>query len=773
MNPETSLEAIASRSETPGVISIPPAYYGEEPLDQNSLKEYWHTLMKRRWTIISIVLVVLVTVTIGTLKQRPVYQAKVVMQIDRENQNILSFKDFAGLEGGEDSYLETTYRNLQGRNLVREVVRKLQLDQHLEFNPPPTTLPFFSNDQPEVKSSATVDELADPHLHQVVEKFLSQLTISPIRRSRLVEIAFESYDPALAARIINTLAASYIADNLQVKFDATQIASELISQQLVGLKAKLEKSEEDLQRYAKENQILQVDEKQNISSQKLKQFQEEYVKAEAELFQRQSVYSQQVNNGDLSSVTGMMDNKLYQDLSTRLADLRREYSDLSTTFTPEYPKLKRLKSQIDELERSQQKERSLLARKITDDYRAAESRVKLLKEAVAVQGKEFNDIAEKSIQYNILKREVDTNRQIYEGLLQRLKEAGVSAGMKASNIRVVDQAEVPVKPIRPRVLLNLALALTLGLGLGIGMALFQESLDNTLKSSEDVQRFLHLPSLGIIPAADSARKTGKGYGYGVGLRKAAVVSGPGIGQLHPELIGANGNWALLEAYRSLRASILLSTSDRALRTMLVTSAQPGEGKTTTAVNLGVILAQLGSRVLIVDADMRKPRVAELLQVPKPPAGQGLSTCLTGQFSLDECAMPTAIPNVFILPCGPIPPNPPELLSSKAMRQLLVDAREKFDFVLLDSPPILAVSDGRILASVTDGVILVAHGGKTPRELVNGAKVHLFQANAHVVGVALNQVDLSATGYGRYSGAYYKAYGENTATPDNQKPQQSA
>ena len=772
MNPETSLEAIASRSETPSVISIPPAYYGEESVEGNPFKDYWQTLMKRRWTIISILLVVLVTVAIGTLKQRPVYQAKVVMQIDRENQNILSFKDFAGLEGGEDSYLETTYRNLQGRGLVREVVRKLQLDQLPEFNEPGLSLPFFSDDQPKNKPNVTVDELADPHLHRVVERFLTQLTISPVRRSRLVEIAFESYDPALAARVINTLAASYIADNLQVKFDATQIASELISQQLGGLKAKLEKSEEDLQRYAKENQILQVDEKQNISGQKLKQFQEEYVKAEAELFQKQSVYNQQIASGDLSSVTGMMDNKLYQDLSTRLADLRREYSELSTTFTPEYPKLKRLKSQIDELERSQQKERSLLARKITDDYKAAESRVKLLKEAVTGQGKEFNDIAEKSIQYNILKREVDTNRQIYEGLLQRLKEAGVSAGMKASNIRVVDQAEVPPKPIKPRVVLNLALGLFLGLGLGVGMAFFQEYLDNTLKSPEDVQRYLHLPSLGIIPAADSA-KAGKGYGYGIGLRKAATPSGPVTGQLHLELIGSNGNWALLEAYRSLRASILLSTSDRALRTMLVTSAQPGEGKTTTVVNLGITLAQLGSRVLIIDADMRKPRVAELLHVPKPPGGQGLSTCLTAQFRLEECAFPTAIPNVFIVPCGPIPPNPPELLSSKAMRQLLVDAREKFDFVLLDSPPILMVSDGRILASVADGVILVAHGGKTPRELVNDAKMHLFQANAHVVGVALNQVDLSATGYGRYSGAYYKAYGENTAAPDNQKPQQSA
>jgi capsular exopolysaccharide synthesis family protein len=415
-----------------------------------------------------------------------------------------------------------------------------------------------------------------------------------------------------------------------------------------------------------------------------------------------------------------------------------------------------------------QKERGLLARKITDEYRAAVNRMKLMKDSVAAQSKEFNNIAEKSIQYNILKREVDTNRQLYEGLLQRLKEAGVSAGMKASNIRVVDQAEVPTKPTKPRVLLNLALGLVLGLGLGTGLAFFQESLDNTLKSPEDVQRYLQLPSLGVIPSALAKNGKGHGYGYGSGKKVAVATMLPAesSAKFSSELIAASTNWSLIEAYRSLRVSILLSTSDR-LRTMLVTSAQPGEGKTTTVVNLGITLAQLGSRVLVIDADMRKPRVGELLRVEAN--GRGLSTCLTGQHSLDDSVSATLIPNVFVLPCGPVPPNPPELLSSKAMRQLLSDAKDKFDFVLLDSPPLLMVSDGRVLASQADGVILVAQGGSTSREAVNHAKAHLLQVNANVVGVTLNNLDLSASGYGKYyyQGAYSKAYGHS---PDDAERQ---
>jgi capsular exopolysaccharide synthesis family protein len=502
--------------------------------------------------------------------------------------------------------------------------------------------------------------------------------------------------------------------------------------------------------------------------------QEEATRAQADRIQKESLYNQ-VRSGDFSSVPGILENRVYQDLSVKLADLNREHSDLSATFTPEYPRVKRLKGQIDELERLLDKERAAFARRVTDDYRAAANRERLLQQAVGQQTKEFNQIAERSIQYNILQREVQTNKQLYEGLLTRLKEAGVSAGLRASNVRVVDPAEVPKKPAKPRTLLNLTTALVVGLLLGVGIAFLQEYLDNTLKTPDDVQKYLRLPALGVIPAASTnGRKKlayGYGYGYGYGTRRslpkpAAQPEEKEKTKLHPELITVERDAPLSEAYRSLRTSVLLSTSGRPPRSMLVTSGQPGEGKTTTVVNLAIALAQLGSQVLVVDSDMRRPRVGSLLKLA--PSSAGLSTYLTGQFTADEVIATTQIPNLFAIPCGPVPPNPAELLYSEPMRNLLVESQKRFEYVLLDSPPVLHVSDSRILATQVEAVILVAHGGVTPRENVSRAKQSLLQVNANVIGIALNNVDFNAVGYDYYY-RYYRRYGYGYSPVDTQGP----
>lgn len=607
------------------------------------------------------------------------------------------------------------------------------------------------------------DQELDPKYDTLIRNFQSRLTVAPVRRSRLVEVSFDSYEPVLSSRVVNALVANFIEQNLEAKWDATQKASDWLSQQLVGLKAKLEKSEEDLQRYAKDNSILFLDEKQIMSTEKLKQLQEEDTRAQADLIQKESLYSQ-VRAGDLSSVPGILENKLYQDLSVKLTDLRREYSELTAIFTPEYPRVKRLKNQIDEIERALQRERGAFAGRVADDYRAAANRKRLLDQAVTQQTREFNQIAEKSIQYNILKREAETNKQLYEGLLQRLKEASVSAGLRASNIRVVDEGEVPIYPAKPRVLLNLAFSMLLGLAMGVGIAFFQEYLDNTLKTPEDVQRFLRLSALGVIPAANVngrdrlLRGYGYGSGYGSATRKSlpeASDSGEASKKLHPELIGADGNAPLTEAYRSLRTSVLLSTSGRPPRILLVTSGQPGEGKTTTAVNLAIALVQLGGPVLVVDSDMRRPRIDKLLKLPSSPAG--LSTYLTGQFSLEDVLTPTPVANLYAIPCGPVPPNPAELLSSQLMQQLLEQTSQKFQYVVLDSPPVLHVSDPRILAAQVEAVILVVHAAVTPREAVQHAREHLVQVNGNVIGIVLNNVDFSSVGYDYYY-RYYRGYG---------------
>lgn len=794
MSEPTSIEKVsASPPAVPATVNVPAYPVAVEETDALPLLEYWRIILKRRWTIVSILLLVFVTGAIWTLKQPRVYRAKAVLQIDRENQNIVTFGDLVNLES-DDLYLETAYKVLQSRTLARLVIDKLQLDKVPEFAGAPKTA-NSAGSAPALSSSPVRDEARlDPQYDRVVSSFLVRLTVNPIRRSRLVEVSFDSYDPGLAARVANTLASNYIDQNLEAKWQATQKASELISQQLVGLRAKLEKSEEELQRYAKENSILLIDEKQSMVAEKLKQIQEEYTKAEADRFQKESVYNL-VRSGDLTAVPGMQESQAYQQLSVKLTDLKREYSDLSPTFTAEWPKVKKLKSQIDEYEQALERERVALARRVTNDYQAAVNRAKLLQEAVAAQTKEFNDIGEKSIQYNINKREVDTNRQLFEGLTQRLKEAGVSAGMQASNIRVVDQAEVPLNPYRPRILVNFAIALVVGLALGLGLAFFQEYLDDTLKTPEEVERYLHLPTLGIIPAIGSrgagrlgyGYRYGYGYGYGYGHRSRKQLPETAASKqseitAHSGLIGAKGTAPLAEAYRSLRTSILLSTAERPPRLLLVTSSQMGEGKTTTVVNLGITLAQLGSRTLVIDSDMRKPRLAQLLQMKK--SGVGLSTYLAGHSSLDETVFSTEIPNLYAVPCGPIPPNPAELVSSDRMRQLLEEVRKTFDYVLLDSPPVMHVADARILGAQTEAVVLIVQGGATPRELVDRAKLQLLQVNANVIGVALNNVDFSSAGYDyyyryyrsrRYSYGYgygYGSYGsgsdEEAATGDASK-----
>jgi polysaccharide biosynthesis transport protein len=782
MSEPVSLQRVPpSPPEVPGTITVPAYSVEQEGGAGLPVVEYWRILRKRRWTVVSILLLVVVTVMIGTLKQRPVYRSKAVLQIDRENQNVFSFKEVFELDTSNDDFLETAYKILASRTLAYRVIRKLHLENSPDFAvTPPQGSPgwmsrIWRRNPPGGAMAGTGDEQADPKYKDAIDSFLSRLRINPVRRSRLVEITFDSYDPAESAMVVNTLAASYIDENLEAKWDATQKASEWLSQQLVGLKAKLEKSDEDLQRYAKENSILFLDEKQSMGSQKLKQLQEESTRAQADLIQKESLYNQ-VKGGDFSSVPGILENKMYQDLSLKLADLRREYSDLTATFTPEYPRVKRLSSQINETESLLQREQRAFAQRVTDDYRVAANRKRLLDQAVAAQTKEFNQIAEKSIQYNILKRESDTNRQLYEGLLSRVKEASVSAGIRASNIRVVDKGEMPTSPAEPRVALNLALALLFGFGIGVGMAFFQEYLDNTLKTPDDVQRYLRLPALGVIPAADSngRGKLPYGYGYGYSSRKSLPVTQPATAtnavSLNPDLIGTNGNGQMSEAYRSLRTSVLLSTSGSPPRVILITSGQPGEGKTTTAVNLAIALVQLGGRVVVIDSDMRRPRVASLLKIPPTPSG--LSTCLTGQSKVDSVLVETMIPNLYAIPCGPVPPNPAELLSSSSMQHLLAELKERFDYVVMDSPPVLHVSDARILAREVGAVILVAHGGKTPRDFVSHAKENLLHANANVIGVVLNNVDFRAVGYDYYY-RYYRGYGYGYGYDEASKDANSA
>jgi len=743
--------------------------------ESTSLLSYWHMLRKRRWTVVTVLTVLFTVVLVGTLRETPIYRSGALLEIEKENPNILSVQELFQLETVSDTYLETQYKILQSDTLARQVIVQLRLDLLPEFN---SRAKRASTGAGELAGQISApDPLA---VERALSVFQDRLTVEPVKLSRLVAIRFESRDPQLAARIVNALAEADIDENLRVRWDATQRASEWLTQQLDDLKGRLEKSEDALQAYAQANGLLYLQDdkgtQENIVDERLRQLQEELTRAQADRYEKESLY-RLVQAGQIDSLPGVADNKLIEDLTEQLADVEKQKAQLETTFTADYPKVRELQNQEDKINAIIARERQRAADQLTNDYQAAVRRENLVEQAFSEQQRDADQIAARSVQYNILKREVDTNRQLYEGLLERLKETGVSAGLKASNIRVVDEAVAPRKPARPNIPLNLALAFVLGLGLGVGGAFLQEHLDNSLKSSEDIERYLGLPSLGLIPSVESLNGHRRGV-YGLPEHGVAAAAGNGA---RGNGNGGNGNganghsrvaanalksWyriaggieppaALAEAFRGLRTSVMLSSANQPPRTLLVSSPRPSEGKTTVSVNLAISLAQLNQRVLLIDCDMRRPSIRKALDLAN---GMGLVSYLTGQKDWRAAVMPSGVENLDALVCGPVPPNPAELLSSDRMRAVIEEARGEYRFVIVDSPPLLNVSDARILATLVDGVILVVKGGVTPRELAQRAQSYAEDVGANLIGVVLNNLDIrSGDDYYRYY--RYDYYGD--------------
>jgi polysaccharide biosynthesis transport protein len=719
------------------------------------LLEYWRVIQKRRVTILTTLFVVFAFALFATLKEKPVYKARALIEIQKENPDIPSLQELFQVESISDTYLETQYRILKSENLARRVITQLRLDQVAEFGPPPQA---GSGIQPQEAASPQVFAVpgntpSNPDTYtEVLKKFQDRLDVEPLKRSRLVEVTFESNDANRAAQVVNTLASNYMQQNLEARWEASQMASEWLAQQLLEMKGKLEKSEDELQQYARQNGLmfLETDKgtTENIVAQRLRELQEGLTKAQADRYEKESFY-RLVQQGDFASLPGVFDDKLMQDLTERLAELERERSKLTATFNADYPRVKEIQSQIDASQAVLDGERERAAKRITNDYRATVEREQMFQTAYDEQQKQVNDVAEKSVQYNILKREVDTNKQLYVGLLEKLKETGVSTTLKATNIRVVDRAYPPKKPDRPRILLNLSLAFVLGLSLGIGVAFLQEHLDNTFKTAEDVERLLQLPALASVPAVESSNNQRSMHSLYARARVLVGDTHRANGDPHWNRIEGNGqNAALTEAFHGLRTSVLLSTPKHPPKSLLVTSAQAGEGKTTVAANLAVSLAQLSGPVLLIDADLRRPSLHNFFGITN---SSGLVNFLTGDPDWRTLVCHVAPIGLDVLFCGPVPPNPADLLSSEYMRTLIRDASKEYKFLILDSPPLLTLADSRILATLVDGVILVIGGGITPREAVHRAYLSAIDAGSHVLGATINFADANS---GYYSAGYY-------------------
>lgn len=735
----------------------------DPPDSTERLRESWRAIRKRQRGVVCIIGVVFAAIAIWTFQQRPMYEAKGMLEIEEESPNIVTVQELFQIENPDDDYLGTQYKILQSDTLARQVIKELHLDQREEFNPRENAGKAAVFGRRKKKGQEFLTNAA--HEQHVLRRFEDRLTVEPIQRSRLVRVSFDSEDPQLAAKVVNTLAKVYIQENARMHLDAAQKASVWLTGQLNDAKLKLEKSENELQGYANANGLLYLQksdgETENIVDQRLREVQDELSRAEADRYQREALF-RLAEAGDYGALPGVFDNKVLQDLLDRLADLERQQAALAPEFKADYPKMKDIKSQIEQTERFLQQQRQQAERHIADEYFAAVHREDLVNRAFRAEQKNANAVAQKSVQYNILKRDVDTNKQIYDGLLQHSKEAGVSSALSSSNLRVIDAAVPPASPAKPRIGLNLAFGLLLGAMSGAMLALVQERVDNTLKSAEDVEQSLRIPVLGIIPLKELGKQSKASVRHFLAFKRSATTGLMKLSQSGGRWLSVDARFEdggeIREAFRALRTSVLLSGAGRPPRSIAVTSAEIGEGKTTVCCNLASLLASIGKRVLVIDADIRNAQVQDFFGLD---GSAGLANYLAGEEEWRSLVQVSKVKGVDCLICGPELPNPGEFLSSERMVALMRGAMDQYDFVLVDSPPLLNLADGRIVATVVEGTILVVRGGSTSRECARQAQACAANVGARVIGVVLNGIHAGHLVHGGFS----KRALRNDKTPD--------
>ena len=701
----------------------------DAPDSYSYIRTYWLIFLKRLWTIVAATVVLTTLAAIRSFRTEPVYEATARVEVEAETPEIQSLNDlYRGIPGyTDDVFLQTQVNVLKSENLAWQTVQQLGMGGKAEFG--------GGGERPQADSQTAAQ-------NGLIQAFRGHLRVQLMRDSRMIEVTYDSTDPQLAARAANALVNNYSEYSFHQKYDATRQASGWMEGQLDELKAKVEKSQQAMVDYERQNVIVNIGDKQSVVEQRLGALSADLTTAQSERMQKESLYD--LVNSDPSQAALTTQDGVLQGLDGKYAELREAYVDAVGQYGPNFPKVKRLRDQLDEVQSIMERERKRLVLRIRNDYMAALGRERLLSAAVAQEKTEVGKLNQLLIEHNILKREFDTNQQLYESLLQRLKDATVSAGLRATNIHLVDSALVPAAPVRPRIMYNIAVGLLVGLVLGVTLAFIQESLDTSVKSAEELERLIAAPALAVIPLARASwRRMGGDKSHS---KNGSVES---IVLRHPTS-------TLAESYRTLRTAILLSSAPRPPQAVLVTSAQPREGKTSTSLNLALGLAQRGVPVVIVDADLRRPGISRALALSEN--GAGLSTLLSGAHRLDEVLRQIeAVPNLWVLPAGPEAPNPADLFSSPTMENLMQELRSRFQHLVLDTAPLLLVTDATILSRLVDGVVLVVESGVTARRALVRAHKILESAGGRILGSVLNKWDERDEGYYSGYGTYYYAY----------------
>ena len=715
-----------------------PVAYGEQPkeylADESAavFLKYIGLFLKYRTLVAIICAGFLVMGLVITFLMPRIYTAMSTVQIDREAAKVVRVQDGMGENANDPQFYATQYELLKSRALAERVVSSLSLADNKDFvNAGGGVLGRLEQMLFAQRSDSEPENMRRQRL--AVELLKKGLTIQPIPLSRLVRISFSFPNPYLAQRISVAFADNFVAMTLDRRFSTSSYARTFLEEKLQQLKVKLEESEKQVVAYAEKEGIVNVDDKASVAGANLKAMNELLAAVTAERIKNEQLWAQ-ARVGDGSGLPQVLSDKLIEKARGRRTELVAEYQDKLKLMKPDFPEMKELRAKIDEYDREIRTQINFVKQTIKAQYEASRDQEASFVKAMATLKSEVLDLRNRSIQYNILQRELDTNCSLYDGLLQQYKEVGVTGAVSTNNVSIIDKAELPRSSSSPSFLFNLPLALFLGLLASAATIAVRELFDDFFKVPEEVEEMLGLTVLGVIPLKSES----------VNILQDIIrdpLSAPA------------------EAFRSLRTSLQFSTASGAPKILLVTSSQPGEGKSTTSVSLAVNFTQLGMQVLLIDADLRKATLHKIFAVDN---AVGLSNVLTGAQDASQVVHQNVIEGITLMPSGPLPPNPAELIAGPQFASLLATAREKFDIVIIDGPPVMGLADAPLLGSLVDGTLVVVDSSATRRRVVRAAVRRLNFSRTRILGVLFNKFDSKKAGhtygYGYGGTAYHDTYG---------------
>ncbi|MEO8433470.1 MAG: polysaccharide biosynthesis tyrosine autokinase [Pyrinomonadaceae bacterium] len=739
----------------------PSKSYGATALEPGNLRQYLFVVLKRKWLILGVVLILTSLVTIQEFRSPPIYEAKTIIRIDPKPQSVLHTGQVVINAEPDPKFWGTQITLLQSQTLARQVALTLDLPHNPAFLKGKTDTGIFSSlrrifnweKRPapsKAIASASVDTIVSrdqpltaeqqAELEPYEDAIIEGQTIEPLNTTSLIVIRYKHSDPEITQKVTNTLAEVFVNNNRERETQGSTKAEELLANEIAHLQTKITRDQEIKFNYAKAKGLpLDENPDSNIELKRLATLSNQLLEAENARKDLQSIYEAAQREKNPYSIPGVVDDGRILKLREKISSLREQRENLLVTFTPEWQGVKKIEAQLRPLEEEVAKAPLDLIAAMKSRSEAARERERMLREAYNQQRSTTTQQTRDKIDMIAISQEIETNKQYLNTLLQRRRELDVNRQDNPNEVSIETPSRYPHAPIGPARLRNIMIAFMLSFAAGIGLAFLLDFLDDSVKTVDDVDRYIHLPALALIPDSSTERPRLKGGPPSESTALALIedVRSP-----------------IAESYRHLRTSLLLSTAGQAPRTILVTSSQPSEGKTTTAVNTAVMLAQTGADVLIMDCDLRRPRLHTHFNLHN---NHGLTNCLSGESDIDGLLQSyDKLPNLKILTSGPVPPNPAELLGSDEMRKVLAALSERFAHIIVDSPPAISFTDAAILSTLVDGVILVVHGGHSSRAVVRRAKQQLVDVGAHIFGVVLNKVKLEAEDYyyGYYSRYYY-------------------